>query len=197
MALVLDGGGLIRGLNELIADSSLDIGTCTLKDSSGTLSIQDSAGNGISLASGSFSSDSLIVGALMTQGTTNYVQKSYVLHGTTTNNTETEISRVGASGSIPVDSDSTMFYEASIVARRTDATGESGAWHLKGVADNFSGTVADVGNVYEIAVAQDDINWEVDMRADNTNKTIDVLCTGATGKTINWTAVVKTIEVHQ
>lgn len=197
MALVLDGDGLIRGFNILGVDSSLEVGACILKDSGGTLSIQDSTGSVISLASGSFSSDNLTIGSVMTQGTTNYVQKSYVLHGTTTNNTETEITRVGAGSSIPVDNNSTLFYEASIVARRTDATGESGAWHLKGCADNFSGTVADVGDVYEVAVAQDDIEWAVDIRADSSNDTIDVLCTGATGKTINWTAVVKTIEVHQ
>lgn len=197
MALVLDGDGLIRGFNILGVDSSLEVGTCILKDSGGTLSIQDSTGSSISLVSGSFSSDNLTVGSVLTQGSTNYVQKSYVLHGTTTNNTETEIARVGNSGSIPVDNNSTVFYEASVVARRTDASGESAAWHLKGCADNFSGTVADVGDVYEIAVAQDDIEWAVDIRADSSNDTIDVLCTGATGKTINWTAVVKTIEVHQ
>ena len=104
---------------------------------------------------------------------------------------------IGGSTRISVPTDTTMFYEVSIVARRTDATGESGAWHLKGCADNFSGTVADVGDVYEIAVAQDDLNLSVDVRADDTNNAINVFVTGVASKTYRWTAIVKTIEVAE
>ena len=131
-------------------------------------------------------------------GDTSYNQKQYVLYGTTTNNTETEIFVGGtASSRIPVASNTTIFYDVNIVARRTDSTGESAGWHLKSVADNFSGTVADVGSVYEVAVATDDATWNVDCRADNTNDSVNVYCTGATGKTIRWTAVVRTFEVAQ
>lgn len=140
--------------------------------------------------------DNLTVNNTFTQGNSTYYTQQYVLYGTTTNNTETEI-LIGGSARIPVPTDTTLLYEASIVARRTDATGESGSWHLKGCADNFSGTVADVGNVYEIAVAQDDVTLSVDVRADNTNDAINVFVTGASSKTIRWTAVVKTIEVAE
>ena len=136
------------------------------------------------------------IDGILTQGTDSYHTHQYVLHGTTTNATETEILTT-ASTRIPVATDTTLFYEVSIVSRRTDATGESGSWHLKGCADNFSGTVADVGSVYEIAVAQDDINLSVDVRADDTNNAISVFVTGAASKTIRWTAIVKTTEVAQ
>jgi hypothetical protein len=66
-----------------------------------------------------------------------------------------------------------------------------------GCADNFSNTVANVGNVYEVAVAQDDVAWAVDVRADNTNDAINVFVTGAAGKTVRWTAIVKTSGVSQ
>jgi len=139
----------------------------------------------------------LTISNTFTQGTGNYVQNRYVLHGTTTNSTETEIFTINSNGRVPVAANTTIFYEASFVARRTDATGESGAWHLKGVADNFSGTVADVGDVYEIAVAQDDVNLAVDIRADNTNDAVGVHVTGVTSKTYSWTVVLTTIEVTQ
>jgi len=139
----------------------------------------------------------LTVSNTYTHGTGNYVQNRYVLHGTTTNNTETEIFTINSNGRVPVDTNTTVFYEASFAARRTDATGESAAWRLKGVADNFSGTVADVGNVYEIAVAQDDINLAVDIRADNTNDAIGVFVTGATSKNYSWSVVLTTVEVSQ
>ena len=132
----------------------------------------------------------------LTQGETDYYTKQYVLYGTTTNASEAEI-LIGGSTRIPVATDTTIFYEVSIVARRTDATGESGSWHLQGCADNFSGTVANVGNIHEVGVAQDDNAWAVDVRADNTNDAINVFVTGAANKTIRWTASIKTTEVSE
>ena len=142
-------------------------------------------------------SGDITLDGVVTQGTTNYYTKQYILHGTTTSATETEILTVTDSSRVPVSADTTLFYEISIVARRTDSIGESASWHLKGCVDNFSGTVADVGSVYEIAVAQDDLAWVVDARADNTNNSINVYVTGAASKTIRWTAVVKATEVSQ
>lgn len=131
-------------------------------------------------------------------GDTQYITKNYVLYGTTTDATETEIFIGGTSNSrIPVASNTTVFYECDIAARRTDATGESGGWHLKAVADNFSGTVADVGSVYEVQVATDDANYAVDARADDTNDAIGIYVTGVASKTIRWTAIVRTFEVAQ
>ena len=129
-------------------------------------------------------------------GDTGYVNKRIVLYGTTTNGSEAEIFVGGTSSSrISVPNNSTIFFTVDIVARRTDATGESAGWQLKGVADNFSGTTADVGDVYEVAVARDDTNWAVDARADNANDTINIYVTGAAGKTVKWLAVVKLLEL--
>ena len=135
--------------------------------------------------------------ATFSHGDTGYNTKQYVLYGTTTDGTsDVEIFVGGTSNSrVPVPTDTTMLYTVDVVARRTDATGESGGWQLKAVADNFSDTVADVGDVYEILVATDDANWSVDCRADDTSNAIKILCTGAAGKTIKWVAVVKTMEV--
>jgi hypothetical protein len=131
-------------------------------------------------------------------GDTNYNSKEYVLYGSTTDATETEIFVGGTTNSrIPVASNTTIFYQVYIVARRTDATGESAGIHLKGVVDNFSGTVADVGDVYEVIVARDDSNYLVDARADDTNDAIGIHVTGVASKTISWTAIVKTHEVAQ
>jgi hypothetical protein len=147
--------------------------------------------------SGAVTAGSINVTGFVSQGTGTYVTRQYVLHGTTTNATETEILTVGAGTRMPVNTNTTVLYDIHIVARRTDATGESAAWELEGCADNFSGTVADVGDVYEIVVAQDDVTWDVDARADDTNNSINLYVTGAANKTIRWTAVVKTIEVAE
>ena len=123
--------------------------------------------------------------------------KKYMLIGTTTNATPLKLLHGGGSGLIPVGSNTTMQYTIDISARRTDVTGESAGWTLKGVLDSFSGTVADVGNLYEIILARDDTNYAVDALANNTTKSLDVIVTGVNAKTIRWVAFVQTVEVTQ
>jgi hypothetical protein len=175
----LDGGSPGGGISSIVEDDTPQLG--------GDLDLNSNNITG----TGNITFD-----GQLTQGETDYYTKQYVLYGTTTNATEAEI-LIGGSTRIPVPTNTTLFYEVSIVARRTDATGESASWHLMGCADNFSNTVANVGNVYEVAVAQDDVAWAVDVRADNTNDAINVFVTGAASKTIRWTAMVKTTEVSE
>jgi hypothetical protein len=127
-----------------------------------------------------------------------YKARQYLLWGETTNATETEIFVGGVTNArIPVGTNTTINYSVQVVARRTDATGESAAWELKALADSFSGTVANVGNVYEVIVARDDENWLVDARADDANNSVGIYVTGAAGKTIRWVAEVETSEVSE
>ena len=122
------------------------------------------------------------------------ISRTYLLRGTTTNATESELFLVNGDR-IPVSTNTTVFYTADIVGRRTDAIGESAGYHVKGVTDNYSGSVADIGNLYEVVVAEDDVDWSVDARADDTNNTINIYVTGENAKTIRWTALVRTVEV--
>ncbi len=129
--------------------------------------------------------------------TNDSISRTYILRGTTTGNTEAELYLDTANTRIPVRANTTIFYSADIVGRRTDVTGESAGYEIKGVVDNFAGTVSDVGSLYELVVAEDDANLSVDARADDTNNTINFYVTGSTGKTIRWTALVRTTEVAQ
>ena len=179
----------------LVLGNVFDVGVPS-DDTVGTAQLKSNAVTSAKLAT-TLSIPNLTVSNTFTQGTGDYIQNRYVLHGTTTDDTETEIFCINTNSRVPVAANTTVFYEASFAARRTDASGESAAWHLKGVADNFSGTVADVGSVYEIAVAQDDLNLAVDIRADDTNDSVDVYVTGANNKTYSWTTVITTVEVSQ
>lgn len=179
--------------------SDLDVGELAVNLEDGKLYTKKSNGSIIELLGGSstdISPNNVSISGILEQGVPSFNTKQYVLYGTTTSNTEAEVLATGSSR-IPVATDTTCFYEVSVVARRTDAVGESGAWHLKGCADNFSDTVSDVGDMYEIAVAQDNLNWQVDVRADNANNSIGVYVTGDSSQTVRWTAIVKTIEVSQ
>jgi hypothetical protein len=101
----------------------------------------------------------------------------------------------GAANSIVLPSDSTFFFEARIVARRTDADGESAAYILQGCIDNNAGTTALVGSVTKTVIAEDTAAWDVSATADDSNATLLINVTGEGGKTISWVAHVRTVEV--
>ena len=127
---------------------------------------------------------------------TGFRTREYIMHGTTTNSTETEIFVGGQSNArIPVPTDSTMTFTADITTRRTDADGTGAGYHLKGVLDNNGGTVADVGDLYEIIIAEDNAGLAVDATADNTNKSLKITVTGINSQNYSWVAVVRTYEV--
>lgn len=118
----------------------------------------------------------------------------YILSGTTNNATETEI-LVGGSTRIPVATNKSVNYIANITARRTDTAGDYAMFELQGVAVNSSGTVSDIGSVYEVIIARTNAGYIVDARADDTNNSINIYVTGVTGHTISWKASVQVVEV--
>ena len=149
----------------------------------------------VDITSPTVSNSSVSTGSSGSSNSSGYTG-TYVLTGTTTNATQTEIFVNGvASSRIPISANVTAYYTMDVAARRTDVAGESGAFYLKAVAANVAGTVSDVGSVYEVVVARSDTNYLVDMRSNNTSKAMTVLVTGVAGKTINWRAVVSSIEV--
>lgn len=129
-------------------------------------------------------------------GSPSVYNSEYVLSGTTTNDTETEIFINGVSNTrVAVPLNKTIYYTADIVCRRTDASGDHAAFYLKGVATNAGGTVTDVGLIYEVVVARTDINFLVDFRADNTNDSINMYVKGSTGKSLSWRCALTILEV--
>ena len=127
-------------------------------------------------------------------GTLAYTNQ-YLLTGTTTNATETELFLSGNTR-ISITSGKTSFYNIDIMARRTDVAGDYGAFKLSGVVNrNSSGTVSDVGDIFQVIVVRTNNNYDCDARADNTNKTINIYVTGASAQNISWNAVVTTVQV--
>tara|TARA_R110000765_G_scaffold20581_1_gene53248 strand:+ start:293 stop:886 length:594 start_codon:yes stop_codon:yes gene_type:complete len=179
--------------------ADLDVGELAVNLTDGKLYSKRSNGSVIELlggTAGDINISNITHDGVYVQGIPSFNTKQYILHGTTTTDAETELLLTGAMR-IPVALDTTCFYEVSLVARRTDTPGQSGSWHLKGCADNFSDSVADVGDIYEISVAQDNLDWAVDIRASDAYNALSVYVTGSGSHTVRWTALVKTIEVGQ
>jgi hypothetical protein len=154
--------------------------------------------NGSSFVPSAISLTTATADDVYTHGDTNYYSKEYVLFGNTTDATETELFIGGVANTrVPVAANTTIFYDIKFVARRTDTSGEGGGIQIKGAVDNFSGTVADIGDLYEIIVATDNANIAVDATADDANNALKITVTGELAKNFRWTAFVKTVEVSQ
>ena len=145
------------------------------------------------------SSDNIItLGSAAAGATANAITQQYILTGTTSNATETEIFVGGVSNSrVGVAANSTVMYSVDIVARRTDSDGVGAGYHLKGIIDHNSGTTADVGNLYEIILAEDNTALAVDVGADATNDAIYVKVTGIAGHSYRWVALLTTTEAKE
>jgi hypothetical protein len=145
------------------------------------------------------SSDNIVdLGSVVSGSTANAVTQHYILTGTTSNDTETEIFIGGVSNSrVGVAANSTVMYSVDVVARRTDADGVGAGYHFKGVIDNNAGTVADVGTLYEVIVAEENTALSADVGADATNDTIYVKVTGIASHTYRWVATLTTTEAKE
>ena len=118
----------------------------------------------------------------------------YLLTGTTTNATETEL-LIGGVSRVSVTSGKTAYYTIDIVARRTDTTGDHAAFRLQGVVNNNAGTVTDIGSIFETIIYRSNANYLVDARADNTNDSINIYVTGVAGHTLSWRAIITIMQV--
>ena len=122
----------------------------------------------------------------------------YVLKAATIDATQTEALVGGSGGTQLILPDNTTWrFEANIVARRTDAAGESGGYKFTGVIDRQVGvaTTAIVGIVAEVIDAEDDANWFITVDADAATGALRVYVNGTAAKDVNWVVFVRTVEV--
>ena len=122
---------------------------------------------------------------------------NYVLYGTTTNNTFTELFRDASNTRIVCQDYTTYFYEADVVARN-NTTPDYAAFKIKGAIDMGAGasTIA-INEQKETVYAGSGDNYDADVVADDTNDAISIRVKGGTGEILRWCAYVKVTEVTQ
>jgi hypothetical protein len=127
----------------------------------------------------------------------NVKEVTYVLTDTTTDATQTELFTFNGATRMVLADDSTWKFEIDVVARRTDADGESAAYHITGVIDRNTGvaTTALVGSVSKNVDAEDITAWDVDVDNDTTNGSLRIRVTGQATKSIKWAAFAKTTQL--
>ena len=176
-----ESAGSVPGTSDIV------VGEMAVNTADKKIYVRDSSDNIVSLG-----------GEGVTGATSNAVTRQNLLTGTTSDATETEIFVGGVSNTrVSIANNSTVMYSVDIVARRTDSDGVGAGYHLKGVIDHNTGTTADVGNLYEIILAEDNTALAVDVGADATNDAIYVKVTGIAGHTYRWVALLTTTEAKE
>jgi len=92
-----------------------------------------------------------------------------------------------------VQTDSVLAFSALIVGRL--AGGSSGAWKVEGAIKNNGGTVAFIGTPAVTLLGRDSATWDVQVVANDTNKSLDFQAHGDTGQSVKWSAYVRYTEI--
>ncbi len=122
---------------------------------------------------------------------------SYVMRGITSNGTLTEIFLDGSSDKLLINSDTSMAFSITFIARRTDASGEGAVYELRGGIDKAStaGSTRMISGVNKTTISEDSPAWDVQVDADTFLGALRLRVQGETGKTIRWVAHIRTVEV--
>lgn len=121
--------------------------------------------------------------------------ESFVLRGTSTTSSATEIFIDGSSERMVIPTDSAWTFEALVVGRANDAN-ECAGYKVTGCIDNNAGTVALVGTNSEDFTNEDTAGWSVAFTADNTNNALKCEVTAQIlASDVKWVAYVKAVQV--
>ena len=96
-----------------------------------------------------------------------------------------------------IPNDSAGVFKVTVIARNTGANDDCAAYTLVGALDRnaTAGTTALLGSVTKTVIHEDDGTWDVNATADTSDGGIQVLCTGAAGKNVNWVCRMEMTEV--
>lgn len=113
----------------------------------------------------------------------------------TTDNTPTLLTLAG--DLIVLPDNTTWAFSILVVARRTDTDNEGAGYQFYGVIDRNAGaaSTALIGSVSKTVIAEDTAAWDINVTANSTAGSLDIIVTGEIAKTINWVAVVKIAQV--
>jgi hypothetical protein len=200
------GGSYVSGTSSFAAVNDDASGTYGAK---GTTSIaigkQSLAASASSVAIGLYATSNTIgkyvysAGRFSTNGDAQcgtYILRCTTTDGSTTTMT-TNASTASTNNQVILPNDSTFFFRAHIVGRRSDIDNECAAFIFEGCADRNTAenTVLFVGAPSKQTLARDISSWNSNVVVDTVNGGISFTVVGEANKTIRWVATVQTVEV--
>jgi hypothetical protein len=122
--------------------------------------------------------------------------KQYVLFGNTASPGPVELF-IGnqTNNRIPIRSNTTMYYTAEVVAKRTDGVNDYAMFTYKSAAADFMGNTIDLGLPYEIITARTNPNIAIDMTVSNSSGSLNLYAYTPWYNPMRWVAYVQTVEV--
>jgi hypothetical protein len=98
---------------------------------------------------------------------------------------------------ITLVNDSTVFFDISVIGRRTDADNDSAAFRFVGAIDRNTNaaSTALVGTVTKTVIARDSVAWDVTVDADPSNGSLRIQVQGEAAKSIRWAARAQLTEI--
>lgn len=124
-----------------------------------------------------------------------------VLRRQTTNATTTVLTSNGSTAvgnnTVFIPEDSLYSFSGTVIARNINSYTENKVWQIKGAAKRNigPGTTAFIGTPSIDLLASEDVPWNISLRVNISQGTVEIAVEGEAGKTINWVAVVDTVEV--
>lgn len=124
-------------------------------------------------------------------------QMWFVLRGTTTNATDTEIFTDGATGRMVLPDNTCWTVNILITAYRTDAADEGAGYQVLAVILRNTGAASTriIGSVNRTTIGEDNGSWNVFVDEDTTNGSLRIQVRGQTSKTVNWVARANIVQV--
>jgi hypothetical protein len=136
-------------------------------------------------------------GRFSTDGDNQEYQTQFYI--TTYTNTKTELFVDGdfVSTRFSLSSPATYAFTGMVVARRTDADGESAMWRVSGLISNDSGTAYIVGSPLIESIADTSGGaWDVSIEISNFSN-FGLYVTGQTSKTIRWSSTITFMKISE
>ena len=170
-----------------VSSSSIVISNLTESTATNNGSLTTAGGIGVA--------KNIVFGGNLHQGTATNRTMNYLLTGTSSDNTPTELTVQGRAGSrVPIATNATVYFEVIVVGRRIDVRGESAVYRYTGACEDINGTTIQLGTITETVVGEDDANWTANVQVNDADNTLRVVVTAVSNKLINWVAKVNTVE---
>lgn len=123
----------------------------------------------------------------------------FVLRAKTTDATSTEMFLDGSSNRMTLAITTTWGFRVNVIARRTDVAGTDSFWIYEGAIRQGANAAATaiIGTTTLLGIAIQDagaVAWSVTISADTSNGSLKIAVVGAAATTIQWVALVETIE---
>jgi len=129
------------------------------------------------------------------KGSSTVLRYQYLLHGSTTDATPTQLTVDGLSEKVLVPSDCVGFFDTQIMGVAADGSDQV-VYRVRGTVNNTAGTITLVGTNIEEVLTEEGLDLTADISANDSIDSIEITVTGDSATTFRWAATVELMMVN-